>query len=77
MKLDEKNLSLKIRAKTFYFASLLLPKKLRSEIETLYVFCRLIDDLVDNNKFKKKYILKSIKKIKNDIKKKKIFRQKN
>ena len=54
MKLNEKKLSLKFRAKTFYFASLFLPKQIRSEIESLYIFCRLIDDLGDENKFKKK-----------------------
>ena len=61
MKLNEKKLSLKFRAKTFYFASLFLPKQIRSEIESLYIFCRLIDDLGDENKFKKKNIRKFIK----------------
>ncbi len=68
MKLNEKKLSLKFRAKTFYFASLFLPKQIRSEIESLYIFCRLIDDLGDENKFKKKKILENLLKIKKEIK---------
>jgi phytoene synthase len=34
-------------AKTFYWASRLLPSELRRDIEVLYAFCRTVDDLVD------------------------------
>ena len=45
-----------------------LPKQIRSEIESLYIFCRLIDDLEDENKFKKKKKLENLLKIKKEIK---------
>ena len=64
MKLNEKKLSLRFRAKTFYFASFFLPKKLKQEIEILYIFCRFIDDLGDSNNSSKTYILKYLKRIK-------------
>ncbi|MGD1955168.1 MAG: phytoene/squalene synthase family protein [Sphingomonadales bacterium] len=34
-------------SKSFYFASLILPKKVRSAALALYSFCRVADDLVD------------------------------
>ena len=71
MKINEKQLSLKFRAKTFYFASLFFPSSLKTDIENLYNFCRFIDDLGDNPEFKKKPVIKIFKKIKKDIRLKK------
>lgn len=34
-------------SKSFYAASLLLPKRLRADVYALYAFCRVADDLVD------------------------------
>ena len=48
MKGNLKRLSLKYRAKTFYFASLFLPREVRKDIEILYIFCRFVDDLGDD-----------------------------
>ena len=50
----KKNLSIKFRAKTFYFASFFLPKNIREDIENLYTFCRYLDDIGDEKKVKKK-----------------------
>ncbi len=59
------NLSLKKRAKTFYFASLFFSKEKQIDISKLYLFCRLVDDIADDkddtNK-KSKIKLKTIKK---------------
>ncbi len=74
--------SLKKRAKTFYFASIFFNKKLRNDINTLYTFCRYIDDLGDagiisknDAKLKLKRIIKDINncKSKNNIIKNFIF----
>ncbi len=59
------DLSLKKRAKTFYFASLFFSKEKRNDIEKLYLFCRFIDDLGDDNiksNKQSKLILKRIQK---------------
>ena len=72
MKLNEKKLTLKYRAKTFYFASLFLPKKIRKDIENLYIFCRFLDDLGDDQKLSKIESFKKLRKVKKQIKKKKI-----
>jgi len=59
------NLSLKKRAKTFYFASLFFSKEKQVDIRKLYLFCRLVDDIADNNYFtktKSKFKLEGIKK---------------
>ena len=71
MKLNEKKLTLKYRAKTFYFASLFLPKKIRKDIENLYIFCRFLDDLGDDQKLSKIESFKKLRKVKKQIKKKK------
>ena len=66
----KKNLSIKFRAKTFYFASFFLPKNTREDIENLYTFCRYLDDIGDEKKVKKKESIKQLDEIKNSIKKK-------
>ena len=53
MKINEKKLTLKYRAKTFYFASLFLPTKVKKDIENLYIFCRFLDDLGDDKNLSK------------------------
>ena len=65
----KKNLSIKFRAKTFYFASFFLPKNTREDIENLYTFCRYLDDIGDEKKLKKKESIKQLDEIKNNIKK--------
>ena len=57
------NLTLKKRAKTFYFASLFFPKDIRTDIETLYLFCRYVDDIGDTLNLKKKATEEKLKKI--------------
>ena len=52
----------KKRAKTFYLASLFFPYKKRMEVEILYNFCRLIDDLGDVKKKKSNSIFNQNKK---------------
>ena len=53
MKINDQ-LSIKFRAKTFYFASFFLPKNTRKDIESLYTFCRYLDDIGDEKNIKKK-----------------------
>ena len=65
------NLTLKFRAKTFYFASIFLPKKVRKDIENLYIFCRYIDDIGDEGNISKNNARKKLNEIKLQIKKKK------
>ena len=55
MKLKKK-LTIRVRAKTFHFASFFLPKKIRKDIEKLYIFCRFLDDISDEKNIKKKKI---------------------
>ena len=38
---------LRVGSKSFYAASLLLPRRLRTDVYSLYAFCRLADDEVD------------------------------
>ena len=71
MKINEKKLTLKYRAKTFYFASLFLPTKIKKDIENLYIFCRLLDDLGDDQNLSKIESSKKLQKVKKQIKKKK------
>ena len=71
MKINEKRLTLKYRAKTFYFASLFLPKKIKKDIENLYIFCRFLDDLGDDQNLSKTESSKKLRIIKKQIKKKK------
>jgi phytoene synthase len=61
------NLSIKKRAKTFYFASLFFSRNIRNDIEVLYLFCRLIDDIGDEDHKNIKSTKKNLKKIKKDI----------
>ena len=70
MKINEKKLTLKYRAKTFYFASLFLPTKIKKDIENLYIFCRFLDDLGDDQNLSKIESSKKLKKLKNKLKKK-------
>ncbi len=64
---NAKKLTLKFRAKTFYFASIFLPNKIRKDIENLYIFCRYIDDIGDDGNFTKKVAIKKLDKIKSQI----------
>jgi len=71
MKINDKNLTLKYRAKTFYFASVFLPRKVKKDIENLYIFCRYLDDLGDDLNLSKVESFKKLRIIKDQIKKKK------
>ncbi len=71
MKINDKNLTLKYRAKTFYFASVFLPRKVKKDIENLYIFCRYLDDLGDDLNLSKVESFKKLGIIKDQIKKKK------
>ena len=55
----KKNL-LKIKAKSFYFASIFLSGDCFSNCSRLYNFCRIVDDIADNNYKNKKILLKNI-----------------
>ena len=69
MKVNKK-LSIKFRAKTFYFASFFLPKKIKKDIGYLYIFCRYLDDIGDEKNIKKKESLRKLNEIKKEILKK-------
>ena len=71
MKINDRKLTLKYRAKTFYFASLFLPKEIKKDIENLYIFCRYIDDLGDDLNLNKTDSFKKLKIIRKQILKKK------
>ena len=71
MKLDDNNLTLKKRAKTFYFASLFLPKGVRRDVENLYIFCRYLDDLGDNQNLSKKESYKKLRLVKKNLEQRK------
>ena len=64
---NAKKLTLKFRAKTFYFASVFLPNKIRKDIENLYIFCRYVDDIGDGGNFTKKNAIKKLNQIKSQI----------
>ena len=64
------NYSLKTRAKTFHFASFFFSKEIKKEINTLYVFCRYVDDISDSGDFSKREAQKKLKRITSDLKKK-------
>ena len=70
MKIDKK-LTIKVRAKTFYFASLFLPKRIRKDIENLYIFCRYLDDIGDEKNTKKNKSKQHLNQIKKEILKRK------
>ena len=71
MKINDRKLTLKYRAKTFYFASLFLPKVIKKDIENLYIFCRYLDDLGDDLNLNKTQSFKKLKIIKKQILQKK------
>ena len=51
---------LKKKAKSFYFASIFLSKDCFTNCSQLYNFCRIVDDIADNNYKNKKFLLKNI-----------------
>ena len=55
----KKNL-LKKKAKSFYFASIFLSRDCFKNCSQLYNFCRIVDDIADNNYKNKKILLKNI-----------------
>ena len=55
----KKNL-LKKKAKSFYFASIFLSRDCFTYCSQLYNFCRIVDDIADNNYRNKKFLLKNI-----------------
>jgi phytoene synthase len=55
----KKNL-LKKKAKSFYFASIFLSRDCFKNCSQLYNFCRVVDDIADNNYKNKKFLLKNI-----------------
>ncbi len=69
----ENNL-IKKKSKSFYFASIFLPKPIFKNCSVLYNFCRFVDDIADKkNSDKKKKLLKILRKIKNwNLKKKRL-----
>ena len=70
MKLKKK-LTIQVRAKTFYFASFFLPKKIKNDIENLYIFCRYLDDIGDEKNLKKKQSIQILNKIKKELSRRK------
>jgi phytoene synthase len=48
--MDENKNILKKNSRTFYVASLFLPKHIRDRVLTVYAFCRLYDDNVDHER---------------------------
>ncbi len=67
MRVSDKKLTLKSRAKTFYFASLFFSKEIRLDIEDLYLFCRYVDDISDHSNISTKEAKKNLQKIKKEI----------
>ena len=55
----KKNL-LKKKSKSFYFASIFLSGECLTNCSQLYNFCRIVDDIADNNYKNKKFLLKNI-----------------
>ena len=55
----KKNL-LKTKAKSFYFAGIFLSRDCFTNCSQLYNFCRIVDDIADNNYKNKKFLLKNI-----------------
>ncbi|MAI85409.1 MAG: hypothetical protein CMM91_10855 [Rickettsiales bacterium] len=60
-------ISLKKRSKSFFWASFFFSKNETDQINILYSFCRLIDDISDSNRFDKKTSKKILNKIKIEI----------
>jgi len=72
------NTDLKREGKSFYWASLFLPKESKINAGILYSICRYFDDIADkNNEDKTNYLKDSIKEIKKNNNKVNIFLQKN
>ena len=72
------NTDLKREGKSFYWASLFLPKESKINAGILYSICRYFDDIADkNNEDKTNYLKNSIKEIKKNNNKVNIFLQKN
>ncbi len=71
MNREHSNLSLKKRAKTFYFASLFFSKEIRNDVETLYFFCRYIDDIGDSKDANKVFLRNSLESVKKQLSNKK------
>ena len=70
MKLKKK-LTIQVRAKTFYFAFFFYPKKIKNDIENLYIFCRYLDDIGDEKNLKKKQSIQILNKIKKELSRRK------
>ena len=51
---------LKKKSKSFYFASIFLSRDCFTNCSQLYNFCRIVDDIADNNYKNKKFLLKNI-----------------
>ena len=51
---------LKKKSKSFYFASIFLSRGCYTNCSQLYNFCRIVDDIADNNYKNKKFLLKNI-----------------
>ena len=69
--MDNTSNLLKKRGKSFFWASLFFSKKERLNIQTLYSFCRLIDDIGDSNKLSRVDAKKKLNRIIFEIKKNK------
>ena len=63
----------KISGKNFLFCFSISTKKIRKDIENLYIFCRFLDDLGDDQKLSKIESFKKLRKVKKQIKKKSTF----
>jgi len=51
--LEANSLNMRLRAKTFFFASKFLPPDVRTDLSVLYSFCRYVDDSVDRGSDRK------------------------
>ena len=71
MKINEEKLNTKISGKNFLFCFTISPKKIKKDIENLYIFCRFLDDLGDDQNLSKIESSKKLRKVKKQIKKKK------
>lgn len=60
--------NLKVRSKTFFWASFFFSKKERLDINILYSFCRFIDDISDSNNYDYKQAKYKLNLISRDLK---------
>ena len=67
--MDHDSIELKKRGKSFFWASLFFSSHERKDVDILYSFCRYIDDIGDNGKFKSIKAKKLLNSIKKDISK--------